>query len=158
MKPAQFFSCSGVRFKLLLDPLDIGVAVGNDLFGGELRRAALGQRRLASAALAPLAAFAALGCRPVCRRCRPVWHPLPRAPFVLCAAGDDTGDAGDNTDNATDRAPEHAADRTGGLVALARALLDALITCASTVAPAPNARSTTAPTRNAIATARARAV
>ncbi len=81
------------------------------------------------------------GCRfadfvPFASPC-PAWRPPLAGPLcpallslagltVLGAAGQNAGNAGDHADDAADRASQHAADRSGGLVAFARALLNAL--------------------------------
>src|SRR5260370_14799919 len=103
------------ELQFIFDPLDVRIAVRDDLFGRELRLALLGQHRL----LGSLPAFGRFGrfrrtglFRPArCGR-------LPVFP--------DTKHAGKYTDYPADRAPQHATDRSGRLVAPLGSLLDAL--------------------------------
>src|SRR6202023_2593463 len=116
-----------------LDPLDVGIVSGDDLLGGELRFAGLGEY------LHRLGLFGELGCLgSILGRFRS--SALPgvarlglallgvgcRRLLVLAGAGNGARDARDHADHAANRAAQDAADRTGGLVAFARPLLDAL--------------------------------
>ena len=113
MNAVQFFSCSGVS----LDPVDVRVAVGDDLFGGELRLALLlGQHRLLGG-LGPLGRFRGPSLFRTVRFIRR----RRRLPALRHAEH-----AGEHADHAADRAAEHPADRSRRLVALFCALLNAL--------------------------------
>src|SRR5665213_2112112 len=106
------------QLQFLLDPFDVGVAVGYHLLGGQRRLAILGQH---SGLLARLLALRRLGGG--LGRTRLFAAIRRRLLRRLIVAGAEH--AGEDADHTADRAAEHAADRSRRLVAGLRALLDA---------------------------------
>src|ERR1700736_828420 len=119
LKPAQFFSCSGVSFNSflirsmlasLLATICSAVSCGSPGWG----------RTACLVTLPALPAFAGFAGPRLFRRGRALRCGRCLLPFP------DPEHPGEYADHATDRASQHAADRSGGLVAGLRSLLDAL--------------------------------
>ena len=118
------------QIQFLLYPLDIGVAIGDDLFGSESRRSWLGQDCDLLCLLDPLL-VADLVTNDLYVRLAARFRAAPggvRAAGCCCCpllAGDHAGDTSDDADDSADGASEHTTDRAGGPVAFARSLLHA---------------------------------
>ena len=164
VEPGPMLLLFGRELQLLLDPLDIGVAGGDDLFG-----ASVAGRRPGSAPPACLGGRLASPRRPWLLRSSLADFrvPSPASPclLILCrrrwtgvlllvAAGQDTGHAGHDAHDAADRAAQHAADRSRRLVAFARAFLTPCNHLRIRRRGAPSSMRDHTPSRNdAIATA-----